>query len=170
MYITLLITCKTYLDVISVTVQLRCKLTEGKLVLSMADSSWYTLYTRTYCYFEVNLWAMFFLPSKNAELYISAPNEPWYNKVWIQQPVHITEGLVRLCLCVCVCVCVCVDVRQQYPCVEDPNPFASCSNIRVDVNPSHEVRTLVMCCHTMLLEYEYLNPWLTVRNALTLTG
>ena len=61
--------------------------------------------------------------------------------------------------------CVCVDVRQQYPCVEDPNPFAACSNIWVDVNPSHEVRTLVMCCH-MPLEYEYLHPWLTVRNAL----
>jgi hypothetical protein len=56
-----------------------------------------------------------------------------------------------------VCVCVCVDVRQQYSCVEDPNPFAAWSNIRVDVNPSHEVRTLVMCCH-MPLEYEYLHP------------
>jgi len=53
MYITLLINWKTYLVIISVTVQLRCKLTEGKLTFSMADSSWYTLYT--YYYFEVNL-------------------------------------------------------------------------------------------------------------------
>jgi hypothetical protein len=54
MCITLLTIRKTYLVIISVTVQLRCKLTEGKLTLSMADSSWYTLCT--YYYFEVNLY------------------------------------------------------------------------------------------------------------------
>jgi len=53
MYITPLIIWKTYLVIISVTVQLRCNLTEGQLTLSMADSSWYTLYM--YYYLEVNL-------------------------------------------------------------------------------------------------------------------
>lgn len=60
---------------------------------------------------------------------------------------------------------VCVVMRQQYPCLEDTNPIADWSNILVDVSPSHDVRTLVMCSH-MTVEYEYVNPLLTVRSAL----
>jgi len=70
MYITPLIIWKTYLFIISLTVQFKCNLTEGQLILSMADSSWYTLYT--YYYFEVNVRAVSFA-TQQMQIYMLQP-------------------------------------------------------------------------------------------------